>query len=277
MFLLYLVPKNWLSRMVGWAVGRRWLFGFHLFIRDAFIRHFRVDVSEAESPLAQYPTLGSFFIRRLRSGARPIGNTALVSPVDGMLTERGTLEPRSDPVLTQVKGIGYTLRSLLGENWEADTYVGGAFLTLYLAPWNYHRIHAPAEGKVLRVSHIAGALWPVNPWSVQHIPDLFVRNDRVLVEMECAGGRALIALVGATNVGRITLSFCPELVGNSGSGIRDWKPADELRLDKGADLGCFEMGSTVVMILDAGWARRVRAEIFGSKPMPVHVGMDLAS
>ena len=283
MFLLYLIPKNWLSRLVGWAVRRRWPFGLHLRIRNAFIRAYAVNVSEAEKPLDEYPTLGDFFIRRLKPGTRPLTASALVSPVDGMLTQRGGLETGSLR-LTQIKGISYDLQALAGAGWDVSPYAGGAFLTFYLAPWNYHRIHAPAAGQVKAVRHIAGALWPVNRWSVETIPELFVRNDRILVEMECplwpeegdgSDGKILIAMVGATNVGRITLDFCPELRGNSGTGIRDWNPPAELRLDKGGDLGCFEMGSTVVVVLDARWASQLRLKD-PDAPVPMRMGLELS-
>jgi phosphatidylserine decarboxylase len=223
-YLLYLIPKNWLSRLVGWAVRRPWPLGLHRLIRDWFIGKYGVNVAEAEKPLEAYPTLGALFVRRLQPGARPLAAASLVSPVDGMLTQRGVLEGGADARLVQIKGLSYSLAGLLGKGWDAAAYAGGAFLTLYLAPWNYHRIHAPAQGRVLRARHIAGALWPVNAWSVERIPELFVRNDRILVEMECGGGRICTALIGATNVGRITLDFCSGLVGNSGDGIRDWEP-----------------------------------------------------
>ena len=109
-----------------------------------------------------------------------------------------------------------------------------------------------------------------------NIPDLFVRNDRILVEMESDKGRLIVAMVGATNVGRITVGFCPELVGNSGSGLRDWKPKSPLRLRKGDDLGCFEMGSTVVLVLDARWAARLRQEYATGASIPIRVGMELS-
>ena len=168
---------------------------------------------------------------------------------------------------------------LIGEGWDASAYDGGAFLTFYLAPWNYHRIHSPVEGRVVRVRHIAGALWPVNSWSVGSIRDLFVRNDRILVEMECEEGRLIVAMVGATNVGRITLSFCRQLIGNSipAPGVRDWESPVELRLVKGSELGCFEMGSTVVMVLDSSWASRLKNGLLGESPIQMHVGMDLLS
>ena len=279
-FLLYLVPKNWLSRMVGWAVRRRWPFGLHRVIRDQFIRHFRVDISESEHPLEHYPTLGEFFIRRLRSGGRVAGQSGLVSPVDGMLTQRGRFESNDlNPGLTQIKGLRYSLKDFVGEGWDVSSYAGGAFLTIYLAPWNYHRIHSPVDGRIQHARHIAGALWPVNAWSVENIRDLFIRNDRILVEMESEHGRVLVAMVGATNVGRITLAFPTGLTGNSisANGIRDWKPSEDLRLSKGAELGCFEMGSTVILILDAAMASKWKKELQGIDPIPMRVGTDLSS
>ncbi len=278
-YLLYLVPKNWLSRFVGWSVRCRWPFGLAQYIRDSFIKHFKVDVSESEFPLENYPTLGEFFIRRLRSGARPLGTSALISPVDGMLTQRGGFTSGSESSLTQIKGIQYSLKKLIGEGWDASPYAGGSFLTIYLAPWNYHRIHSPISGRVLRVRHIAGALWPVNRWSVENISELFVRNDRILVEMEGDGGRVLAVMVGATNVGRITVPFCPQFIGNSAgvTGIRDWSPSNELNLAKGDDLGCFEMGSTVVLVLDALWTSLLKNELKGDAPLPMKVGTDLSA
>jgi phosphatidylserine decarboxylase len=284
--LLYLVPKNWLSRVVGKIVERRWPFGFHTVIRDQMIRVFKPDVAEAEQALDRYPTWADFFTRRLRPGARPLGPSPLVCPVDGTLTQRGLLEsPRL--FLTQIKGLRYSLKDLLA-GWDPAPYAGGAFLTVYLAPYNYHRIHAPAAGKVLRARHVPGALWPVNAWSVQKIAGLFVRNDRVLVEMEGplppgegggTTGRLTNALIGATNVGRTTLAFS-DLRGNDpgARGVRDFTPKDPLPLAKGAELACFEMGSTIVLILDARWAARLRPELLAdTASVPVRLGLDLAA
>jgi phosphatidylserine decarboxylase len=279
--LLYLVPKNWLSRLVGRAVEGRWPFGLHTAIRNGMIGAFKPDVEEAEHKLDQYPTWAEFFVRRLKAGARPMGATPLVCPVDGTLTQRGRLES-PELFLTQVKGIRYSLKDLLA-GWDPAPYIGGAFLTVYLAPYNYHRIHAPAAGRVLRARHVPGALWPVNAWSVANIGGLFVRNDRVLVEMEgemeTDTGRMTIALIGATNVGRTTLAFS-DLRGNDPGamrkGPRDFEPSAPLRLSKGGELACFEMGSTIVLILDVRWAARLRPELLAdSAPTPVRLGLDL--
>jgi phosphatidylserine decarboxylase len=280
--LLYLVPKNWLSRLVGILMERRWPFGLDRRIRDAMIRAFKPDVGEAEHPLARYRTWSEFFTRRLRPGARVIGSSRVISPVDGTLTERGRLESVEGVgtrMMTQIKGIRYSLEDLLA-GWDAAPYAGGAFLTVYLAPYNYHRIHAPADCRVLRARHVAGALWPVNRWSVRNIRDLFVRNDRILVEMDAGlAGRMTIALVGATNVGRTTLAFS-DLTGNApgATGVRDFLPSNELRLAKGDDLACFEMGSTIVLVLDATGAALIRPELLaGRDPLTVLLGADWAS
>jgi phosphatidylserine decarboxylase len=277
--LLHLVPKNWLSRFVGRVVERRWPLGLHRVIRDALIRQFKPDVAEAELPLDRYPTWQAFFTRRLRPGSRPLDAAALVCPVDGMLTSRGRLAS-PDLRLAQIKGVDYTLRDLLG-GWDPAPYEGGAYLTVYLAPWNYHRIHAPADAGMLRARHVPGALWPVNAWSVRSIAGLFARNDRVLVEMESGEGRMALALVGATNVGRTTLAFC-DLRGNvsrrAGDASCDFVPPAPVPLTKGGDLACFEMGSTIVLVLDAEWAARLRPGLLDdSAPLPVRLGQGLST
>lgn len=279
--LLYLVPKNWLSRVVGHLVERRWPFGLHRVIRDAMIRAFRPVVEEAEHPLAHYATWAEFFTRRLAPGARPVGAGPLVCPVDGTLTQRGRLGGAGEE-LVQVKGVRYALSGLF-PGWDPAPYRGGAFLTVYLAPWNYHRIHAPADCNVLRVRHEPGALWPVNAWSVRSIRGLFVRNDRVNVEMEAplAEGpmRMALSLVGATNVGRTTLAFSG-LSGNA-PGIhaaREEAFVPPVHLDKAAELACFEMGSTIVLVLDAAGAARLRPGLLDStEPVAVRMGEDLAA
>jgi phosphatidylserine decarboxylase len=246
--LLHIVPKNWLSHLVGKLVHARYPFGLHTAVRDWFIGFYRIETSEAERPVGEYPTMGAFFVRRLKAGARPIAPDPIVSPVDGTLTQGGRFDP-ANPRLRQIKGIDYSLRDLVGPDWDLADYRDGAFMTIYLAPYNYHRIHAPIAGRVLRCGYIPGALWPVNTWSVSHIPGLFVVNERVIVEL------------AATNVGRITLDFHPDMIGNarprSAAGV--WTPPVPLSLEKGQGLGCFELGSTVILILSRGLAEKTGA------------------
>lgn len=289
--LLYLVPKNWLSRVVGRIMEADGPLGLNTFVRNAMIRAFKPDVTEAEHPLEHYRTWSQFFVRRLKPGTRPVGASPLVCPVDGTLTQRGLLDS-PELLLTQIKGIRYSLSDLLS-GWDTTPYAGGSFLTVYLAPYNYHRIHAPATGRVQRAVHVPGALWPVNTWSVRSIKGLFVRNDRIVVEMECpldegkAGGvggngegtgRLALAMIGATNVGRTTLSFSPVRANDPAvTTVRDIPVPEGLTLEKAAELACFEMGSTIVLVLDAAWTARLKPGLLaGTDPVVVRLGEDLA-
>jgi phosphatidylserine decarboxylase len=258
--ILYLVPKNWLSYLVGQLVHARLPLGLHTLIRNWFIEFYRIDTSEAEHPIGAYPTMGAFFVRRLKPGARPIAPDPIVSPVDGTLTQGGRFDPAS-PRLNQIKGIDYSLRDLVGPGWDLADYATGAFMTIYLAPYNYHRIHAPISGRVTRCGYLPGALWPVNTWSVSHIPGLFVVNERIIVELDGEAGKALVVMVGATNVGRITLDFHPGMLGNSlpRPPASVWSPPAPLHLEKGQGLGCFEVGSTVILILSRALAEKTGA------------------
>jgi len=281
--LLYLVPKNWLSYLVGKLVHARYPFGLHLFIRDWFIRFYRIETSEAEHPVGNYPTMGDFFVRRLKPGARPIAPDPIVSPVDGTLTQGGRFDPAA-PKLKQIKGIDYSLGDLIGPGWDLSEYGSGAFLTIYLAPYNYHRIHAPISGQVGKCAYIPGALWPVNTWSVSHIPGLFVANERIIVELAGEAGKALVVMVGATNVGRITLDFHPGMIGNAlpRPPASHWTPPRPLALEKGQGLGCFELGSTVILILsrtlaDKTGARWLDPTARGASGEAVRMGQGLGS
>jgi phosphatidylserine decarboxylase len=275
--LLHILPKNLLSHFVGILTHARYPFGLHTLVKNWFIRQYRIETAEAEHPLDQYPTMGAFFVRRLKPGARPIAASPLVSPVDGTLTQGGRFQP-GNAVLTQIKGLDYTLEDLAGPGWDLQDYLQGGFLTIYLAPYNYHRIHSPIEGQVAQVSYIPGALWPVNTWSVGHIPGLFVVNERIAVEVAGVSGKALVIMVGATNVGRITLDFHSGMEGNKlprpkGS---HWRPPHPVRLEKGGGLGCFELGSTVILILSKELMDKVDPALLVPGDKIVRMGQGLA-
>ncbi|HKP97864.1 MAG TPA: archaetidylserine decarboxylase [Fibrobacteria bacterium] len=256
--LLHILPKNLLSHFVGMLTHSRFPFGVHTAVKNWFIRQYRIETEEAEFPVEKYPTMGDFFVRRLKPGARPIALASLVSPVDGTLTQGGRFPP-GKAVLTQIKGLEYRLEELVGPGWNLEGYLEGGFLTIYLAPYNYHRIHAPIEGQVTRVAYIPGALWPVNTWSVSHIPGLFVVNERITVEVSGPEGKALVVMVGATNVGRITLDFHAGMEGNPRPRRQasSWVPPRPVHLAKGQGLGCFELGSTVILILSKSLMEKV--------------------
>jgi phosphatidylserine decarboxylase len=274
--LLHIVPKNVLSHFVGIFVRSRLPFGFHTAVKNWFIKHFRIDGSEAEKPVESYVTLGDFFIRRLKPGARPLASSLMISPVDGTLTQGGRFVSEK-PRLTQIKGLDYSLPELAGPGWELRDYLSGGYLTIYLAPYNYHRIHAPIDGEITRVSYLPGALWPVNTWSVNHIPGLFVVNERIIVEISGPEGKVLVIMVGATNVGRITLDFHAGMAGNRMPRPKPsiWVPPFSLPMKKGQGLGCFELGSTVILIASRPLMEKIDSGLLTNLPCSLRMGQGL--
>jgi phosphatidylserine decarboxylase len=237
-----------------------------------------VECGDAEFPIEHYETLGAFFIRRLKPGARPLSQTQLISPVDGLLTQGGRFSTTAAK-MTQIKGMDYRLEELVGPDWDLASYLSGGFLTIYLAPYNYHRIHSPIEGHITQVTYIPGALWPVNTWSVSHIPGLFVVNERIIVEVQGPHGKALVVMVGATNVGRITLDFHPGIIGNClpRSPERLWKPSNPLSVSLGQGLGCFELGSTVILILSKELSQSLKNGLLTEGPQIVRMGQGFST
>jgi phosphatidylserine decarboxylase len=273
--VMALLPKNALSLWVGWVVRQRWPLGIHTALRNLLIRIYRIDVHEAEKPLEAYPTFGSFFIRRLKPTARAIASVELISPVDGLVTQRGSID--SGRLLIQAKGLSYSLTEFMPLPEAAERFFGGFFMTIYLAPYNYHRIHSPCDMTVNHLLHIPGALWPVNSWSVTGISKLFVRNERVMVQGEAMGGDVLVAMVGATNVGRITLDAIPNFHSNHGK-TKDITPlsfSPNWQLSKAAPLGCFEMGSTVILLLGPKWKPRLADWVLQSESRVIRMGESL--
>ena len=247
----YLVPKNWLSYITGKIASSTLPFNLHSYLKIWFVNRYKCEVSEAEFPLDKYQTLRDFFVRTLKEGSRPIADSAVISPVDGTITQKGAFNI-DDPELQQVKGKCYQLSKLVGSQYDVSDFKAGCYFTFYLAPYNYHRIHSPVHGRVTRVVHIPGSLWPVNSWSVKNIDGLFVCNERIILHILSGSGSLLLVLVGATNVGKITLDFSREIVGNQ-PGRREivtWTPPSPIELNKGEPLGCFDMGSTVILIGD---------------------------
>ncbi|PWU16065.1 MAG: phosphatidylserine decarboxylase [Bdellovibrio sp.] len=245
MILLYLLPKNLMSRISGWWMDvylprflRKWILG-------SFARFFRIQVEDAEQPLLAYHSVGEFFVRRLKGDLRPLGSSLVLHPVDGRVTEVGKMEHGQ---LLQAKGLSYSSREFLA-GFEG-TYQDGGYVTYYLCPTDYHRVHWPVSGWLHRIVHVPGTLWPVNSWSTHHISQIFCKNERVILEVETEYGWVAVILVGATNVGRISLAAWPDFRSNlpmeRKTRIREFSPGQ--RISKGDELGAFHLGSTVVLI-----------------------------
>jgi phosphatidylserine decarboxylase len=222
-------------------------------VLSAFARAVGINVSEAELPFDEYPSLNAFFVRRLRPDARPwtAPADAAGSPVDGVVGQFGAIRAGS---LLQAKGRHYTVAALLDDEREAQRYLQGSFLTLYLSPRHYHRIHAPVTGTLPMAVHLPGALLPVNAPSVAHIPELFARNERLLCYIDGALGRVAVVAVGAYNVGRISATFDeiwrvpPTNQRNVGVQRREYAPPKQVT--GGDEIMAFHLGSTVVLLFE---------------------------
>jgi phosphatidylserine decarboxylase len=251
MFILFFLPKNLLSFLFGWFATIQVPI-FSALFRDVFCRLFDLDETEMHKPIKAYPTLQKLFTRTIKSEARVIADTEMVSPVDGKVSQTGSL---TEGQLIQAKGKNYDLAGLLGNAELASTFEGGKWATVYLAPFNYHRIHSPVNGIVKEAIYVSGNLWPVNEWSVGTIDNLFSVNERLTSLIEHPDGNLLVVKVGAYNVGRITIDYSDHFIANKygkkGNGEPlTYTPAEKVEVTKGGGLGCFELGSTVVLIAD---------------------------
>jgi len=245
--LQYLMPKKLLTVLMGKLAGARMGSFTHAVIRR-FVAHYRVDMAEAADPrIESYPTFNEFFTRPLREGARPIAAAPFVCPVDAAISQFGPIEHDQ---LFQAKGHSYSTRALVGGDGAlARQFDHGHFATLYLAPRDYHRIHMPCEGRLKRMVYIPGDLFSVNPLTARHVPGLFSRNERVVCEFECAHGPMVMVLVGATIVGSMATVWHGVVNPPRTSAPREWLyDTQEIRLAKGAEMGRFLLGSTVVLL-----------------------------
>ncbi|MBM5812017.1 MAG: phosphatidylserine decarboxylase [Gammaproteobacteria bacterium] len=254
----HLLPQHTLSRLVR-AITRCRVGWVRTALIRAFLRRYAVDLSDAEHrTLGDWASFNEFFTRRLRSGARPVDPepAALVSPVDGSISQAGALR---DDVLLQAKGIDYSAGALLGGDAAlARELAGGEYLTIYLAPTDYHRIHMPCSGTLRRARLIPGDRFSVNAATAAGVPGLYTRNERVVCVFDTTAGAIALVLVGALFVGSISLIWSGEVNARRRRRVVDLPlPTPPPRLEKGAELGCFNMGSTVILLAPA---RRIRPE-----------------
>ena len=242
------VPKNHLSRMMGRLVHARLPKPIARRLVRWFANTYQIDVDAAEREIHHYPSIGHFFTRDLREGLRPIeGN--FVSPVDGTLRNYGLVE---NGRLEQIKGKTYTVERFLGDPELARRYENGTFFNLYLSPQDYHHVHSPVSGRITRSIHIPGMLWPVNDWSIANVDELFSINERVVTYIDSDLGVVAVVMIGATNVGKISVAY-DSFISNAGGDktvARNYDPP--IDIVAGARLGTFHMGSSVVMLLEPG-------------------------
>jgi phosphatidylserine decarboxylase len=277
MEILRYLPKSWISYLVGKLAHTPLPIFLSTPIILWFVNRYKVDLSEVKNDISTFRSLGKFFIRELKPTVRPI-QTEPVSPADSFLRSAGII-PESG-ILTQIKSLTYATESLLGSKADADIFSDGLFFNFYLSPKDYHRVHSPVSGIVTKVTHIPGALWPVNDWSLYSIKNLFCVNERVITYIKSDFGLVAVVMVGATNVGRISLSFC-DLVSN----CAPWRPkvkqervflSDPVtKIAAGEHLGTFHLGSTVVLFLSNEFKKHFNASDFNFESRSINFGQSL--
>ncbi len=239
-FALQVLPKRALTAVVGWFSGT----SVSRMLIPWYSRHYHIRIEDAEHPANAYRSLRDFFTRRLRSNVRPIEPLGLLAPVDGLVSEVGYISAGS---LLQAKGVTYTLSALLADPTEAAGFEGGLYFTFYLSPRDYHRIHMPLDGTVTSWRYIPGTLYPVNPLGVRSIPGLFTKNERLVSNVDTDHGAVAIVKVGATVVGRIRTVYGPPVRAPRRRGVQ--QGILDLQMQRGDELGWFEMGSTVIVVV----------------------------
>ena len=250
--LLSVLPKHGMSRFAGVLANCPVPRAFRPLVYRGYCRVFGANPDEAGHELSSYPSVNAFFTRTLKPGLRPLAAAAIVSPADSGvgacgLVDRGTL--------IQAKGRTYSLSALLGDASLAERMEGGTYATLYLAPRDYHRVHAPLDGDIGAATYIPGELWPVNVFAVAHVADLFAVNERISITIHPrTGGIMAVVLVGATMVGMTRLAFDDLHTNARRRDVQERRYDPPLPTQAGAAIGHFEFGSTVILVCspDAG-------------------------
>lgn len=245
------LPHHALSRVIFWLTRHKSRLAQP--VMRWFCRAYQVELADAAvTDLGEYESFNAFFTRALHAAARPLeGDSRSVScPADGRISAHGQLD--GDTVF-QAKGQDYSAAALLGDQDAAKRYHNGAFITVYLSPRDYHRVHMPLSGGLASMRHIPGRLFSVAPHTVAHVPHLFARNERVVCEFDTEHGPLALVLVGAINVAAIETTWAGLVTPPAGKDVSTTSyPPGELQLERGEEMGRFNMGSTVILLLPPG-------------------------
>ncbi len=250
-FFFRIIPKSLLSRAFGYIARTPLPASF----MKAFIRWYSAKYGVKDEyiiPKNGFKTIDHFFTRKMKDGVHTIdraGNWA-VSPVDARIDQFGEIK---DTTVMQAKGIGYSLQHMV----PSDTYrkfLWGSFMTLYLSPGDYHRIHAPVNGTVIGYYNLPGTLFTVQDWMVNRLPGLFVKNERIISYLQTQAGTMAVCKIGAMNVGRITLSYCKIQTNRTFRKRKEvfFTPEEQVPVRAGDELGTFHLGSTIILLFQKG-------------------------
>lgn len=247
----YLIPQHLLSVIMHRLANSKVSWFKKAFIHF-IVSRYKVNVNEAaETNLSTYSSFNAFFTRALREGIRPIaaGDNIMTSPVDGAISQIGKIDAGS---IIQAKGRNYSVVELLGGDTAlAEQFEQGQFATIYLSPKDYHRIHMPLTGTLSMMRYIPGKLFSVNPRTARAVPKLFARNERVVTVFETEQGPLVMVLVGAIFVGSMETVWAGKITPPYSQDVKKWdyEGKEAISLEKGQEMGRFNMGSTVVLLL----------------------------
>ena len=247
-FLQFLLPQHLLSRLmfrfariqIPWIKNR---------FTSWFVSNYKVNLNEAQlEDIEEYKHFNDFFTRALKDGSRPISDSKVVSPVDGVVSQFGSIK---EAMIVQAKGKKYSVEALLAENSKNDLYK--SFVTIYLSPKDYHRIHMPFDGSLKSMKYIPGNLFSVNQRTVNNIDQVFARNERLVCYFETEYGEIALVMVGAIFVGSMETSWEGQITPPYTKSIKTYDyDSREIELSKGEELGRFNMGSTVILLMPKG-------------------------
>ena len=244
-FLQFLLPQHLLSRLmfrfariqIPWIKNR---------FTSWFVSNYKVNLNEAQlEDIEEYKHFNDFFTRALKDGSRPISDSKVVSPVDGVVSQYGSIK---ESLIVQAKGKKYSVEALLAENSKNDFYT--SFVTIYLSPKDYHRIHMPFDGSLKLMKYIPGNLFSVNQRTVNNIDQVFARNERLVCYFETEYGEIALVMVGAIFVGSMETSWEGQITPPYTKSIKIYDyDSRQIDLSKGKELGRFNMGSTVILLM----------------------------
>lgn len=254
LFLLFqrMMPKRLITAVV-YRLARLRVRILKDFLIRSFVRIYKVNLDDVQKSVPEgFISFNDFFTRELKSGSRPIdpSDSSIVSPADGIVSASGRIEKNA---VWQAKGHDYSLEELLATDLdEAQRYYDGSFATIYLAPFNYHRVHAPLAGELVAARFVPGTLFSVNQLTVSFLRGLFTRNERLIYHFRTAAGPMVLIFVGALNVGSITTPWTGVLRPRKGNVVENidlQSSSQSTTINKGDLIGWFNMGSTIILLL----------------------------
>ena len=242
-FIIKILPKSLLSKLFGFLANKK----ISRFFIKPFIKIYKVKIEESAEQ--KFETFNKFFTRKLKDNIRPIKNkndvNTIISPVDGTISQYGRIKKTE---LIQVKNKNYSLKDLLADSQKTELFFDGYYITIYLAPYDYHRIHCPIKGQLYASSYLPGHLFPVNKLSVQKINNLFCVNERITSFLNNEKNHIAVVKVGATIVGKIKLTY-DTIESNKKKKILNTS-YENIEFAKGQEIGLFELGSTVILLFN---------------------------